>query len=205
MFRLFLVTIVAIFSGTASFALGGNCFNEFDSGLPCEVPIGSTTIIIQNNGLFTRSDNNKLKLSLPQGFHLELVDLDCLTANGLIVLTITDGDEAGTLIVSVEPKDMKLKWSTEVPAFNASPLLIEGHAIYLGGIGTVAKLGLKDGQIIWMQTNLYENDTQAFNSFVQPRKDGNTIIFTEQKVSSAKYDGIRDVRVDDLTGKILTK
>ncbi len=69
----------------------------------------------------------------------------------------------------------------------------------------VAKLNLIDGKIIWQHKNLYERETQAFNSFILPRKEGNIIIFKEDKVSSAKYDGIREIHVDDATGKIISK
>jgi hypothetical protein len=199
------VALLAVLCAKSALASSVDCFEELGRGQPCAVTIGVTPVTIQDNGLLTLPGNKRLQLRLPKDFYVQSLNYDHAADAGLLVLDISDNEVAATLIVLVEPTELKIKWSTKIPAFNASPPLISGQAIYLGAIGTVAKLRLSDGRLLWMQKGLYESDTQAFNSFVRPRKEASTVIFTESKVGTAKYKGIREVRVDDLTGKVLNK
>ncbi len=107
------------------------------------------------------------------------------------------------MVALFDPKHSTLKWTFDLGAFNPSPPLVSGGSVYIAGIGTVAKIDDKTGQVIWKHSELYEGDTTAFNSFEKPFKQGDTIIFQEKKTAYENYRGIREIRVDDKSGKIL--
>ena len=185
-----------------------HCIEEFQRSESCLVTIGTVPIAIRYDGLITGPDNKKLQLPLPKHFSFEstLATTPELIGNSaLLVLEITDGDGGATFLALVNPDDLALKWTAEVPAFSPSLPLVFGTALYIGGIGTVAKIDTSGGRALWIVRDLYENETQAFTSFVKPRKEGNIIVFTENKASAAKYPGVREVRVDDFTGRLLSK
>lgn len=185
------------------------CFLMTPGDAPCHLTINDSDYHISSNGVIVlkiiKQKKSEVKIVLPEDFYIEAVQYQVINKNIMFTFEMTDGESGSTLIAMFDPSNPVLKWSTEIHAFNPSPLLILQDYIYVGGIGMVAKLNLIDGKIIWQHKNLYERETQAFNSFILPRKEGNIIIFKEDKVSSAKYDGIREIHVDDTTGEIISK
>ena len=204
---LFVLMAFVLPSMSDAIADAADCFNEFElSDRPCKIKMGSSDIVMRIDGSLTSPDGAKgVQVSLPKDFYLESVRYE-LTGNLVVlVLSISDSESGSTLVSVFDPARFVLVWTTEVPSFNASPPLVTDGFVYLGAFGTVAKLDLLSGVRLWMHSGLYERETQAFNSFVQPRKNDDTIVFAEEKTSTAKYKGVREVRVRDSTGKLLSK
>jgi len=145
------------------------------------------------------------KITLPEHFFIESVSHEPIGENFLIILGITDADAGSSVLALFNKKEMEIKWQTEIGAFNISEPLIGKDAIYVGAIGTVAKIDRDTGAIIWRHQWLYESDTGAFNSFIRPVKDGQVVRFIEEKQPRAKYSKPREIVVEDISGDILSK
>jgi outer membrane protein assembly factor BamB len=175
---------------------------------PCNIKIRGSVYKVATNGILlikqTGKKDAEVQIVLPDNFYIDAVQYQINNKNILFIFGITDDESGSTIIVLFDPTNNRLLWSTEIYAFNPSPLLVSQGYIYVGGIGMVAKLKLSDGKIIWQHKDLYERETGAFNSFIMPLREGNIIIFKEAKVSD-KYNGIREVRIDDTTGAIISK
>ena len=167
----------------------------------CRIYIQGAWLEISNRGLLKLGDKST-QLTLPAGFYIESVKYENSGAGTVMSLEVTDIEGSFTLLALVDMTRRKLRWSAEV-GFNASPVLVTDSALYVGAIGMVAKINLHDGRIVWEHRDLYERDTQAFNSFIRPRKEAKTIVFVEAKVGW--YNGVREVSVDDVSGKLLSK
>ena len=178
-----------------------------DSG-PCLLEINGTNFNIYSEGIITynptKENAKSIQVILPETFYIEAVKSYTYNDEIIFILGITDDDAGSTLVALFDPKHSTLKWTYDLGAFNPSPPLVSGGSVYIAGIGTVAKIDVKNGRTVWKHTGLYESDTTAFNSFVKPFKQGAMIIFKEEKISSYdNYRGIREIRVDDKSGKIL--
>jgi len=80
--------------------------------------------------------DSEVRLVLPEGFYIESAEFE-LYQNGIFFnFGITDDDAGGAIIAKFDPISAKFVWSTEVNAFNTSPLLISNDSIYVAGIGT---------------------------------------------------------------------
>ena len=177
-----------------------------DSG-PCLLEINGTNFNIYSEGIITYNSSKEsaksIQVILPEIFYIEAVKSYTYNDEIIFILGITDDDAGSTLVALFDPKHSTLKWTFDLGAFNPSPPLVSGGSVYIAGIGTVAKIDDKTGQVIWKHSELYEGDTTAFNSFEKPFKQGDTIIFQEKKTAYENYRGIREIRVDDKSGKIL--
>lgn len=180
------------------------CVGFGDTGRPCRVYVQGKWLDVTPGGLLT-TETHSAKLTLPEHFYVDEVRYESLGSLAVFVFGITDAEAGSLLVALVDPHAPSIKWSVEIPAFNGSEPLVDGSAVYVAGIGTVAKLSVKDGRILWIHTGLHDRTTQAYNAFVRPRKESGTVVFTESKVGTARYEGIREVRVDDSSGKILSK
>ena len=200
---LLLLSLTNISSGQAD-----SCF-LMSGGKPCNLRIQGTNYHIGTNGLLLikrpGKNDSEIRVNLPYNFYIDAVQYQMNDKNILFIFGITDDESGSAIVALLDPTNNRMPWSIDIYAFNPSPLLVSQGYIYVGGIGMVAKLNLSDGKIIWQHKDLYERETQAFSSFIMPLKEGNIIIFKEAKVSSAKYDGIREIRVDDTTGAIISK
>ena len=172
----------------------------------CHIESNTQSYLISAEGTLIRDKDNKtITFRLPKKHHIETVQYKPFENKIIFTFSVSDGD-SGSILVSVFDEDNYLfEWQTELFAFNTSPVLIHNNAIYLGGIGVIAKLNLYDGSIIWRHTGLYEPETQAYNAFEMPVIKKEFVIFKEQKVSDTGYSGIREIHVLDKTGKIIKK
>jgi outer membrane protein assembly factor BamB len=172
----------------------------------CDLNIQGSIYHIENSGVLTVKHAGKssaISFRLPNRFLIDEVRYQIHDKNILFVLGITGDDSASALLAHFDLLQGRILWSTEIHAFNISPLLIAGSHVYIGGIGTVAKLRLSDGKIIWKHTDLYESGTGSYNAFELPRKEGNIVIFKE--LSASRRKKIREIHVDDTAGRILSK
>jgi len=197
-----LVSTIFLSLTVVSFAQEDLCFGT-SGGKVCDVKINNKTyhIRIDTNGLMlvgSSENSSEVKVSLPENFYIETVKYRIYENRILFVLSITDDEAGSAIIAQFDPINYRILWSTEINAFNISPLLISRNHIYVAGIGTVAKLNLSDGKKAWQHSGLYERGAGTYNSFILPKKKGNTIIF-QDSISN------REVRVDDSSGKILSK
>jgi hypothetical protein len=205
---LYLLIFFATFVSAGSWM--DNPCNSFEShAVECVHEIESHKFHIFHDGKITyktNEENRSITVPLPEGFSFETVRYGGLVEENVIFnIEITDFDAGASVIFSINLKNNTLIWKREIPAFNSSELLAENSSIYVGGIGYICKIDDKTGQIIWFHKGLYEPETQAYNGFQKPYVRGDTIVFPESKVPTAKYIGLREVVVNDRTGRITSK
>ncbi len=178
-------------------------FNE--KGTECTYVIDDNKFLIAPNGVIVL-DKSKFKVDLPKHFEIEEVRDGQIVGDTIFLsFAITDHESGGTVIVSISLKKLRINWSSEFPAFNSSPMLIEGGDLYIGGIGRVANYDALNGKLVWEIKGLYERETQAYNGFNKPAMKENNVEFPESKVSTAKYSGIRKVIANRQTGVLVSK
>ena len=204
--RITLVLIILVISISANADVFDDpCMFINEKDTPCVHELDGNKFIIFPNGNIEFSSVN-INVLLPQFYEIEwLIDTVSLNNSVYFSIGITDGDYAGTIIISISITNKALNWQTNIPGFNGSPMLIYEGAIYTGAIGSVTRLNALNGSKEWEHTGLYERKTGAYNSFNLPFVEGNNIIFPENKVPTAKYDGIKRVIVNIETGELISK
>jgi len=169
----------------------GRCYLMDVTSGPCKMVINEKKYEINIEGKITYSsakgDTRSIQPILPDHFYVQAVQSYVFNEDIIFLLEITDDDAGSTLVVMCKPSSVGLLWTAELGTFNPSPPLVDEGSVYIAGIGTVAKIDIKTGRIVWKHTGLYEQDTMAFNAFSKPIKRGNVIVFQEEKDSFAKY------------------
>jgi len=185
---------------SVSFSSEETCY-MMSSDKPCDLEIKDSVYHIETKGNLIVKHSGKastIKINLPEYFYIERVEYHIFKNNIVFTFGITDDDSGSAIIAQFDPTHYRLLWATEINAFNISPLLISQNYIYVGGIGMVAKLKITDGKKVWQHRDLYVSGSGIYNSFKLPKKEGNTIVFPDESSD-------REVRVDDATGKILSR
>ena len=181
----------------------------FDLGIenkPCKLQTAHQELYIDIFGKIKTSNiTPAITLQLPNNFYLESATVEQYGADILLVASITDSEAGSAIVALIDADTNNIRWQVELLAFNPSSPLISPDAIYIAAFGSIFKIERKSGDIVWQHLNLYQRETQAFNSFQQPEKIGSKVIFRENKVSFAKYDGVQTIVVDSETGVILQK
>lgn len=158
-------------------------------------------ILFQQHG-----KTHQIKVKLPEYFEFDVVRHAEIVGHLVFFnIEMTDMEFGGALVFVIDRIFGKLVWQTEIPTFNSSKLLIQDNAVYVAGIGYVAKLDARTGKKIWQIDSLYEVDTQAFRSFKKPFLLGENVIFQERKASTEKHLGERSVVVHNQTGNLVSK
>ncbi|NNG01925.1 MAG: hypothetical protein HKM93_21235 [Desulfobacteraceae bacterium] len=176
---------------------------------PCRIVVKKITYEINSNGIIRynvpKGDASFIQPVLPEHFYVQSVQSYDYKDDIIFIFEITDDEAGSTIILMCNPSSSTLYWTVELGTFNPSPPLVEADSIYIGAIGTIVKLDLKTGLIIWKHSGFYERETSAFNSFLKPIKRNNIIVFQDNKLSFAKYRGVREIWVNDESGKIIRK
>jgi hypothetical protein len=202
MFRCIIVLLMILKSSVVG---ATECWFEEGNDVGCSITVQSVTLRIEPTGSVTAPGKAPQKLPLEKDFYIERVTMEPVGPLLLVVAEVTDSDYGAGLVALVDPVKLTLKWSAKFPAFNISPPLITAKAFYIGGIGTIAKYDSVSGRVVWIARGLYERETGAFNAFQRPRMEGCIVRFVENKTSFAKYRGVREIRVDDASGRIVSK
>ena len=113
----------------------------------------------------------------------------------------TDIDErgCGSYIKRFSLESNKMIWSSEIDGYSFSKPLIRGQFAYVGTIGFIGKIKLKNGQFDWKFSNIIRNG--RFNNFsnidfVEPQR----VRFVATHPFMLKSDTII---VNDITGEII--
>ncbi len=205
------IVSISLCFGTFAFANNVNFCNELSwnsAKEECFYKISGVSFRIFHNGIVKVDTNDKgeheFQIILPEHFFIESAKYFVVDKSIVFAFGITGADAGSSIVALYDTEGMNLKWQTEIRSFNISEPLIANNAIYIGAFGTIAKIDIRNGVQVWIHKKLYEQDISAFNSFEKPIITGSCVKFIEAKTAAAKYPGVREVIVDDLTGKIKT-
>jgi len=162
----------------------------------------------------------RLVQSAPDGRRTECV-LDFLDKSGKIQKIFVAKGEQGILLLiecgdsecgwgylaSWAEDTRKTVWATHLVAFNIGQPLLESSAAYVSGCGYVAKISLRDGQIVWQHDDLFDEDTygDAFTSFSVPKIEGEHIIFLNSPDCQTRNTKIAGIKVHKESGTIVER
>ena len=119
----------------------------------------------------------------------------------IIVAFVTSNVDFGNSNVArIDGDTMTPIWVSESLGFNMGSPVIKNNAIYFSTIGSITKIDIETGELIWEHTDLYERETQDFNSFKKPMFSDGKVIFQGSNIFSQCP---KRIEVDDTTGDIL--
>lgn len=176
---------------------------------PCIIKVGKTILKLQSTGeIYVKPPNGRgksVKLRMPRNYYIEKFRHELLNKKLYFVFEISNSESAKSIITEFNLKKKRFDWLVIIRAFNISPLLVINDSVYFGGMGTVVKISKRREEVVWRHKRLYDRFTEAYHSFIRPRKKDLIIIFEEQKASNAKYKGIKKVKVNYMSGNIISK
>jgi hypothetical protein len=183
------------------------CQLQFQFEQTCQIALGEEYVFLRRDGLIIRPDNLALQIPLPPDFHFEVLRSYEAPSDSYFVAQITDGESKETLVVRIGLAPLALKWTVDVPSYNASMPAIEDDGIYIATLDSLAKLDPVRGRIVWINRYIEERDFRYIEkhgesgnpSFEKPVRNGDTVVFVENRAVSRRFV------VDDRSGKILSR
>ncbi len=118
----------------------------------------------------------------------------------IIVLVSSNGDFAGSKIARIDGITFIPEWATDFAGFNIGEPIIRNNSLYVTSIGAIGKINVDTGEFLWEYTDLYERDSQDFNSFKAPVFSDTKIIFQGDNIFSTCP---KRIEVNDSDGSIL--
>jgi hypothetical protein len=154
--------------------------------------------LVKNEKLFI--GNNKQGILLTKEGNIE--KLYYLPSGGDLILFygIGDGGEGWGKIARIGTSSRQIKWLTHMPAFNVGQPLQDKEAVYITGVGFIAKLNLKTGKYIWQKNNYQK---YKIDSFSLPVVQGNQVFFKESSLTAGVNGKPQILVVDKTTGNII--
>lgn len=165
----------------------------------CSFTVSEWTYYINSfgKGYRTNKKNHRqeFNLNLQKNDYIEGIQYVPFEKDIIIIYGVSDGDGAAGIVVRLGEKNLDIKWSAWVPAFNISKGLVESNFLYLSGRGFVSKINLQKGIFVWKHDNLCEGANGAFNSFEMAIISEDEIIFRDPEKQ-------KEIRVNNETGKL---
>jgi len=167
-----------------------------------------TLSITTNNYRFTIFPGGLLKwgdkdsLLLSKDMYVAKAYFQLLDNDLILFCEMSDSDTGTSDIFRIDFTNKQMKWKANLNGFNLGKPAIRGNFGYITTIGCVGKLDLVTGKYVYVNSNLYDIKTEAFNDF-------DTILFKENKtyfVSKRPLENIVDTVIfDEITKKMTTK
>lgn len=127
----------------------------------------------------------------------------------LLWYEVSDVDSAGGTLVCFDINTLRLRWEVNIPSFNIGQPLLDHDVVYLTGYGTVAKVGLVRGNLLWMVKDLGQEQGETITSFQRPEFKGNLVVLNADARTNDKV-GLKGevaepgrVELERRTGKVV--
>jgi hypothetical protein len=117
----------------------------------------------------------------------------------IIVFQMENSEYGGSSAARIDGETLKPKWVSAVASFNLGKPIIKGNGLYVTTIGAIGKINVDTGEFFWKHTDLYDQETQDFNSFKMPVFSGTKVIFQGEIYNTCP----KRVEVNDADGTIL--
>ncbi len=159
--------------------------------------------VIWNNDVASLPKGNQweiLDLTLEKNYHIEGLWYARFNDDLIVAYETSNFDYGGSYIARIDMSKKTPLWTTPMGAFNLGEPAFRDQYLYVTSIGFVAKLDLTTGRNVWKHGNLYEQQTQDFNSFQRPVFDGDRVIF---QGDNPARDVSKRIEVKDSTGEIV--
>lgn len=109
------------------------------------------------------SPKGEIKYSIKNDYPLEQLYFSQRGRNLFLFYTDVDDNGAGSFVKRISLDSGKIIWETEIEGFSFSKPLIRGQFAYLGTIGFIGKMKLKNGSFDWKYSSLGQKG--RFNHF----------------------------------------
>jgi len=172
-------------------------FGPFEGS--CEFDLGDLRVAVNGDGKSTIYRGSKalstFALPIENGYLDRLYYLD-YGGDLLIIFGASDGESGWGGVMRVNPRDASTRWVQHIPAFNIGPVTLERAALYVTGIGFVARVDARSGQFVWKHEHLYCEANGAFNAFEAPRLTPTDAWFEEATLVARPRSAIRVRKAD---------
>ena len=165
----------------------------------CEFQFGELRVAVDGNGNGTIyvDSRSASTFSLPlEDGHLEKLYYLDYGGDLLLIFGASDGDSGWGGAVRLAPHDASTRWFQKIPAFNIGPAMLERGALYVTGIGFVARVDATSGIFVWKHEGLYCEGDGAFNAFDAPRLTPTEAWFEETTFVARPLRAIRVKKSD---------
>jgi hypothetical protein len=164
----------------------------------CKLSFGKKDLYFYYSEDTLRYNGEGHKFKLP-----DFEDLDNITShlcvsswkNQLIILYGKGTESSMHTAVALNAENLIPSWRTNIWGFGEADI-VWGDDLFLSSHGTVSRLNLKSGKVIWVKQNLY--DSWGFDG----RLEGSSATVRENKVTFKDLNDVT-VEVDRESGKIL--
>jgi len=170
------------------------------------VNIDSVEYLIDQSGnvkiknLRIANDTSSFNLNLSEYFTIENIFIFPRDNYLFAFYTETDFDTGESFIAKINVEKSEIIWKVRGFGFNLGTPMILDSVAYIATIGTIGKINLDSGKVIWRQYDLYDSKKSAFNSFDEIEVKGENAIFISK---NWKHKSMDSVIVNDKTGEIV--
>jgi len=170
------------------------------------------TLIFEENILVTWNDNAPsnlydlewaildLRKFIQYGWFIDTLAYAPYQDDLIIAYVTTNLHSSQSNVARIDGDTLTPLWASDSFSSNMSSPIIKGSAIYFAAHGSIAKIHIPTGEIIWKHTSLYDSETSDFSSFRMPIFSDDKVIFQGDNIFSKCP---KRIEVDDYSGNIL--
>jgi len=162
--------------------------------------INNYDFTIYPGGLLKWGDKGSVRLSVEM--YVTRAYFYIIGKDLLLFCEMSDSDGGTSEIYRINLTNGHIKWNVNLTGFNLGQPAIRSNYAYITAIGCVGKLDILTGKYVYVNSNLYDIKTGAFNDF-------DTVLFRENKTYFVAKRPIKNnvdtVIFDEKTNKIRIK
>lgn len=168
------------------------------------ISLNNYDFVIYPNGFLKWSEKDSVLLS--QDMFVAYAYFHIIGNDLLLFCEMSDNDYGTSDVFRINLTNKQIKWKANLSGFNFGQPVIRANSAYVTAIGSVGKLNLETGKYLYVDTNLYDRDTGAFNNFdTIIFRDSKTYFIAKRPLNSMVDTVILDERTKKMTIKKQTK
>jgi hypothetical protein len=157
---------------------------------------GGRHFTLDHSGRFTCGGAASFSMDLSDAPFVESLQFVPYGDEVLVLLyELSDGEGGYSRMSRIYVPDCELVFTTDLPAFNLAPAVLEESSLYVAGHGFIGKFDLEYWGYDWTHGNLYHRG--RFNAFEAPEVYADRVVFRE--ITHTK-DAPRDIVVQKRSG-----
>lgn len=174
-----------------------------DEAVPIRIDVGSTAYVLARDGVLRAGEEGyvrQVRLPIRGRGTVERAWADPFQGDLLLAYELTDGESMWTELVRLDPVTLARRWWVHLPGFNLGPALVRADTAYTTVIGTITKLDLRTGRVLWQLDGLYERG-RYFDAFALPTLRGDTLAVPAAR--AGRHAAADTVQVRASTGHVI--
>lgn len=150
--------------------------------------INNYDFTIYPSGLLKWGDKDSVILS--NDMYVTIAYFQLIGNDLLLFCEMSDSDNGTSEIFRINLANKHIKWKTNLSGFNLGRPVIRSNFGYITAIGCIGKLDILTGKYIYVNSNLYDIKTGAFNDFDTVLFQGNNTYFVAKRPTTNNIDSV---------------